>query len=72
MADLFSFLSRTPDIESLTKTGDVDALIRLLGDRSFTVQWRAADALGSLGMRATPPLLAALNSRNDAVQDRGY
>ncbi len=68
MADLFSFLTRTPDIESLAETGDVDALIRLLGHRSFTVQWRAADALGSLGERATLPLLAALNSRNDTVR----
>jgi hypothetical protein len=68
MADLFSFLSRTPDIASLAEACDVDSLIRLLGHHSFTVQWRAADALGSLGERATLPLLAALSSRNDAVR----
>ena len=68
MADLFSFLSRAPDIGSLAKNRDADGLIRLLEHRSYTVQWRAADALGSLGASATLPLLGAISSRSAAVR----
>jgi HEAT repeats len=57
-----------PDVEALRAAGDIPSLIRLLGHRNFDIQWRSADALGSLGTVATLPLIAALNNRKIAVR----
>jgi hypothetical protein len=62
------FSSQSPDIEALKAAKDTKGLIRLLGHRNFDIQWRSADALGSLGTLATLPLIAALNHRKTAVR----
>jgi HEAT repeat protein len=57
-----------PDIEALKAAGDTRGLIRLLGHRNSDIQWRSADALGSLGPVATLPLIAALNNGKTPVR----
>ncbi len=57
-----------PDIEALKAAGDTHGLIRLLGHGNPDIQWRSADALGSLGPVATLPLIAALNTGRTAVR----
>ncbi len=48
-------------IESLKQSGNIRGLIRLLDHRNADIQWRAADALGTLGEPAVNPLLAILD-----------
>ncbi len=48
------------DIEAMKNKGDIHGLIRLLDHRKNEVQWRAADALGTLGEAACEPLLRPL------------
>jgi HEAT repeat protein len=48
------------DIEAMKNNGDIRGLIRLLDHRKNDVQWRAADALGTLGEIACEPLLRPL------------
>jgi HEAT repeat protein len=48
------------DIEKMKNAHDVRGLIRLLDHRKPDIQWRAADALGTLGERACDPLLRLL------------
>jgi hypothetical protein len=48
------------DIEAMKNKGDIHGLIRLLDHRKNDVQWRAADALGTLGEAACEPLLRPL------------
>jgi HEAT repeat protein len=67
MVPLDLLRSQPPDIEALKAARDIKGLIRLLGHRNFDVQWRSADALGSLGPVATLPLIAALNNGKTAV-----
>lgn len=43
-------------VESLKQAGDVHGLIRLLDSRDPDLQWKAADALGTMGERARGPL----------------
>jgi len=63
------FLSlQPPDIEALKAAQDTKGLIRLLGHMNFDIQWRSADALGSLGTAATLPLIAVLDHENIAVR----
>lgn len=63
------FLSlQPPDIETLKAAQDMKGLIGLLGHRNFDIQWRSADALGSLGTTATLPLIAVLDHENIAVR----
>lgn len=52
----------TADIARLKDAGDVPSLIRLLGDADSTVQWHAAEALGTMGGKAAPDLIDALRS----------
>lgn len=63
---LFSLPS--PDIKALKAAKDINGLIRLLGHKNFDIQWRSADALGSLGTTATLPLIAVLDHGNTAVR----
>ncbi len=62
------FRSQSPDIEALKAAHDIHGLIRLLGHSNSEVQWRSADALGSLGTTATLSLIAALSHRKTAVR----
>jgi HEAT repeat protein len=48
------------DIEAMKNNQDIHGLIRLLDHRKHDVQWRAADALGTLGDIACEPLLRPL------------
>jgi HEAT repeat protein len=48
------------DIEAMKNKQDIHGLIRLLDHRKHDVQWRAADALGTLGEAACEPLLRPL------------
>jgi HEAT repeat protein len=48
------------DIEAMKTARDVRGLIRLLDHAKSDVQWRAADALGSMGEMACDPLLRVL------------
>jgi hypothetical protein len=68
MVHMDFFSSQSPDIEALKAAKDTKDLIRLLGHKNFDVQWRSADALGSLGTDATLPLIAALSHGKTAVR----
>ena len=48
------------DIEAMKNDQDIQGLIRLLDHRKNDIQWRAADALGTLGEIACEPLLRPL------------
>jgi HEAT repeat protein len=63
MTLLYGFGSTIPDIGRLKETGDIPALIRHLNSTNPTVRWHAAEALGTCGKKAVPPLLEALQSR---------
>ena len=65
---LKSSASSVPDIDRLHQRGDIPALIRLLGNKDPSVQWHAAEALGTLGSRATPLLSGALHSTNPMIR----
>jgi len=59
---LFGFhLARKPDINMMKEAHDIHGLISLLDHGNFDIQWRAADALGTLGQDAVPALLNSLN-----------
>lgn len=64
------------DIEAMKNAHDVRGLIRLLDHRNQDIQWRAADALGTLGEMACDPLLKLLvfprvNVRLGAIEALG-
>jgi HEAT repeat protein len=46
--------------ESLKQSGDIHGLIRLLDHKNPDIQWKAADALGTLGEPACDPLIRIL------------
>jgi hypothetical protein len=48
------------DIEKMKAAQDIRGLIRLLDHQNHDVQWRAADALGTMGEMACDPLLRLL------------
>ena len=48
-------------IDSMKQSGNIHGLIRLLDHRNPDIQWRAADALGTLGEPAVNPLVAILD-----------
>jgi hypothetical protein len=52
---------RIPDIEGMKKRNDIRGLIRLLGNRNFTVQWQAAAALGTMGQAPIDQLVRELH-----------
>ena len=68
MVSMGLFSLRSPDIEALKTAKDIHGLIRLLGHRNFDIQWRSADALGSLGTVATIPLISQLDHGKTAVR----
>jgi HEAT repeat protein len=59
---------RPADVAALKAAGDLPGLVRLLHDRDPNIQWRAADALGSLGSPALPLLIRELDSRHVAAR----
>jgi len=62
---LFGFhLTRQPDINVMKEAHDINGLISLLDHGNFDIQWRAADALGTLGQDAVPALLKSLDHRS--------
>ena len=54
--------SSLSDIDRLQKAGDMQAIIRLLGHKDPTLQWHAAEAMGTFGSAATDLLTEALRS----------
>jgi hypothetical protein len=62
--DLFS--SAPPDIDQIREGKDIWALTRLLQHPDFSVQWKAAAALGTLGPDAVDHLLFALGKQGVA------
>lgn len=56
------------EIDALRVAGDVRALADLLGNRHPDVQWRAAEALGSLGPAATKAVLRCLGDPKTTVR----
>jgi HEAT repeat protein len=61
-----TFIDRTgqsrPDIEDLTKTRNIPALIRLMGHADPTIRWKAARSLGESGPESVLPLISALSA----------
>ena len=58
------FRIRKPDITMMKEAHDINGLISLLDHGNFDIQWRAADALGTLGPGAVPVLLKSLDHRS--------
>ncbi|WAC05713.1 MAG: HEAT repeat domain-containing protein [Methanoregula sp.] len=62
---LFGSLNiRQPDISAMREARDINGLNSLLDHGNFDIQWRAADALGTVGAEAVPVLLASLHHRS--------
>jgi hypothetical protein len=62
-------LTRKPvDIEQLKREKDIRGLIRLLRDRDFTLQWKAAEALGTMGGTSIAHLKSALKDQDRDVR----
>jgi hypothetical protein len=68
MTGFFSRLQTADDIMAFQNSGDLSALIGLLGHHNSTVREKAILALGTSGQQALPHLAAALNSRNGQVR----
>jgi len=63
MPSLSLSIGRTPDVGRLEREGATDALIRLLSNRDYTIQWKAASALERLrGGETTKKLIDALDT----------
>jgi hypothetical protein len=65
---LLSGIRAGPDIPSMKEAKDARGLIRLLAHRDPDIQWRAAEALGSLGEPALEELLRGLGHRDVRVR----
>jgi HEAT repeat protein len=68
MTRLSDSVPAIPEIERLKQAGDIPALIRHLSHPDLSVQWHAAEALGTCGEAAVLPLIASLNSRSVPVR----
>lgn len=63
------FLKRKPvDIEQMKRENDIHGLIRLLRDRDYTLQWKAAEALGTMGEKSIEYLKYALRDPDRDVR----
>jgi FOG: HEAT repeat len=60
--------SDEPDIRQLKDTQNIPAMIRALKHQNLRVQWRAAEALVSLGSPCVEPLISALSNRNKDIR----
>jgi hypothetical protein len=70
------FKRKPVDIERMNRENDIHGLIRLLRDRDHTIQWKAAEALGTMGDKSIEHLKKALrdpdrNVRLGAVEALG-
>jgi HEAT repeat protein len=68
MAFMDLLKSPPPDTELLKTTGNMPALIRLMGHADPDHRHLAAEALGSLGASAVTPLLLALSSKDAHIR----
>jgi HEAT repeat protein len=59
---------KPPDIEQLRRQNEISGLVRLLGDRDQTIQWKAAEALGTMGGSALQQLKSALHDPFPSVR----
>lgn len=66
--DLLLFKRKAEDIEQLKRENDIRGLIRLLRDRDFTIQWKAAEALGTMGETSIGYLKSALKDPDRDVR----
>ncbi len=60
--------SRTPDIDQMARTRDIRGLIRSMKHRDLDVQWRAAEALASMGPEVFGVLVENLDSRSKDIR----
>lgn len=58
------FLHGAPNIRVLQEKGDIHGLTRLLQHPDLTVQWKAAEALGTLGPEAVDHLLSVMHKQD--------
>jgi hypothetical protein len=63
MTSLSGVVSTFPDVGGMKQAGDIRSLIRCLNNADPSIQWHAAEALGTCGEKAVPLLLTALQSR---------
>ena len=57
-----------PDIDQMTRTRDIRGLIRSMKHRDLDVQWRAAEALASMGPEVFEVLVENLGSRSKDIR----
>jgi len=62
------FRPKPPDVEAMKREGDIRGLMKAFRHPDTGVQWRAAEALGSLGPDAIHQLIRGLRTRNRAVK----
>nr|CAI78523.1 hypothetical protein [uncultured bacterium] len=62
------YRKKEPDIPGLLKRKDVHGLMKLLAHQDYTVQWRAAEALGMLGPDALHTLLKGIHDKKREVR----
>ncbi|MDD1663996.1 MAG: HEAT repeat domain-containing protein [Methanomicrobiales archaeon] len=65
---LSPLIRRQPDISSMKEAKDTRGLIRLLSHPDFEIQWRAAEALGTLGDTALDDLIRELGHHDTGVR----
>jgi HEAT repeat protein len=66
--DLPLLKQKPVDIEQMARENDIHGLIRLLRDRDFTIQWKAAEALGKMGEKSIEHLKNALKNPDHDVR----
>jgi hypothetical protein len=62
------YKKKEPDIPGLFNRKDVRGLMKLLAHQDYTVQWRAAEALGMLGPDALHTLLKGIHHKKREVR----
>jgi HEAT repeat protein len=65
---LLASIRPVPDLPSMREAKDTRGLIRLLSHPDFDTQWRAAEALGSLGGPALDDLIRELTNHDTKVR----
>jgi HEAT repeat protein len=60
--------SCSPDIDQMARTRNINGLIRSMKHRDLDVQWRAAEALASMGPEVFGVLVEHLNSRSKDIR----
>ncbi|MFN2302810.1 MAG: HEAT repeat domain-containing protein, partial [Anaerolineales bacterium] len=65
---LFFIISCSPNIEKLASEGNIDELIKALGDSDIPTRVDATFALADIGQPAVDPLLSALEDENEDIR----